>query len=170
MLTGDMGIGLDGAKTKVQWAEKHFSDFKDIVFGRSTGVDTRKTTVLHYDLKRPSNPTPALLAPPPECRLAFGDAVHQLRSSLDHIVYALIEPLTKDPQVLRKVDFPVYVEENRFKRSPGVGHLQRLLPAEKFAAILAAQPYRRNPTAARSEPLWILSELDNIDKHRTILV
>ena len=46
-----MGAGLDGAKTKIQWAEKHFGDFKDIVFGPSTGVDTRKTTVIHYNLQ-----------------------------------------------------------------------------------------------------------------------
>jgi hypothetical protein len=31
-------------------------------------------------------------------------------------------------------------------------------------------PPKRNPTAPETEWLWVLSELDNIDKHRTILV
>ena len=43
-----MSASLDEAKCKVQWGEKHFSDFKDILLGRSTGEDTRKTTVVHY--------------------------------------------------------------------------------------------------------------------------
>ena len=54
-----MSTSLDGAKTKVQWAEKHFGDFKDIVFGRSTGVDTREKTVIHYNLQGQPNPRPA---------------------------------------------------------------------------------------------------------------
>jgi hypothetical protein len=166
-----MSASLDAAKAKVQWAEKHFGDFKDILFGRSTGVGTRKTTVLHYDVQRQSNPGPArFLAPPRECRLAFGDAVHQLRSSLDHIVYALAQPLTTDPKVLRKIDFPIYIDENLFNGSKGVGHLRRLFSADQFAAIVRAQPYKRNPVAPHTEWLWVLSELDNIDKHRTILV
>jgi len=47
-----MNKSLDSAKTKFQWAEKHFSDFKDIVFGRSDGIDRRPTTVTHYDVPR----------------------------------------------------------------------------------------------------------------------
>jgi len=35
---------------------------------------------------------------------------------------------------------------------------------------LDAQPYKRNPVAANTDWLWVLSELDNIDKHRTVLV
>ncbi len=35
---------------------------------------------------------------------------------------------------------------------------------------MRTQPYKRNTASPESDPLWILSELDNIDKHRTILV
>lgn len=148
------------------------SDFKDIVLGRSTGIDTRKTTVSHYDLPRQSSPAPAnFLTPPRECRLAFGDAVHQLRSSLDHITYAMVRPLTSDVSTLRKVDFPIFAEQDRFdKESRSVRILRGLLGPEQFAAIEATQPYQRKPLAPETDSLWILSELDNIDKHRTILV
>src|SRR5689334_5464745 len=98
-----MSASLDPAKAKVNWAEKHFGDFKDIVFGRNTGIDTRSTTVPHYDVARDVERAPAnFLAPSRECRLAFGDAVHQLRSSLDHIVYAMVRPLTNERKILRK--------------------------------------------------------------------
>jgi hypothetical protein len=167
-----MDKALNGAKAKVQWAEKHFSDFKDIVYGRSTGIDSRTTTVRHYDLQRPATASPAILAPPAECRLAFGDAVHQLRSSLDHIAYALIHPLTDQPNVLRRVDFPICKSEASFETSNSVSHLRRLLgeTSDPFNAIVNAQPYQRSPSAPESDALWILRELDNIDKHRTILV
>jgi len=162
---------LDAAKAKVQWAEKHFGDFKDIVFGRSTGVDTRQTTVVHYGLQWQPDARPTeVVTPSRECRLAFGDAVHQLRSTLDHIVYALIQPLTTDPKVLRKVDFPIYVKEKLFRESKGVGHLRGLLTPAQFTELEETQPYRRNPSKPEDDWLWVLSELDNIDKHRTVLV
>src|SRR5688572_33005885 len=85
-----MSALIDAAKAKVNWAEKHFGDFKDILFGRSSCVDTRNTTILHFDLQRQPRTGPSpMFSPPRECRLAFGDAVHQLRSSLDHLVCAL---------------------------------------------------------------------------------
>jgi hypothetical protein len=93
-----------------------------------------------------------------------------LRASLDHVVYTLVDGLTADPKVLRKIDFPIYASAELFERSRGIRHLERLLPAEQFAAILDAQPYKRTPAAPETDWLWVLSELDNIDKHRTILV
>jgi hypothetical protein len=44
------------------------------------------------------------------------------------------------------------------------------LPADQFAAVENAQPYKRNSVLVHTDWLWVLSELDNIDKHRTILV
>ena len=162
---------LDPAKAKVQWAEKHFGDFKDIILGRSSGTDTRKTTVIHYQFQGQPSPAPAnFLAPSRECRLAFGDAIHQLRSALDHIVYVMVQPLTTDPKILRKVDFPIYVDDALFKGTKSFKHLGTLLRLDQFAAIVRTQLYERNVTAPQTDPLWILSELDNINKHRTILV
>jgi hypothetical protein len=166
-----MSTSLDEAKCKVQWGEKHFGDFKDILLGRSTGVDTRKTTVVHYNLERQPSPNqPQFVAPPRECRLAFGDAIHQLRSALDHITYAMVKPITQDPDVLRKVDFPIFVKVERFDESRSVKLLKKHLRPEHFTAILETQPFKRTPFTPQTEPLWILSELDNIDKHRTVLV
>ena len=42
--------------------------------------------------------------------------VHQLRASLDHIVSALAQPHTTEPKVLRKIDFPIYVDEALFDK------------------------------------------------------
>ena len=167
-----MSTSLDAAKCKVQWGEKHFSDFKDIFLGRSTGIDTRKTTIVHYNFQRQTSPGPAhLLAPSRECRLAFGDAIHQLRSSLDHITYEMVRQVTTDVSVLRKVDFPIFVDQALFdNQSRSVKLLRQYLRPEQFAAIEGTQPYKRKPSAPETDPLWILSELDNIDKHRTILV
>ena len=48
--------------------------------------------------------------------------------------------------------------------------MRQLLAPGQFAAIQATQPYQRRSDAPEEDPLWILSALDNIDKHRTILV
>lgn len=146
-------------------------DFKDIVFGRSNGIDSRQTTTVHYDVHRQAEvgSTPVATSSR-ECRLAFGDAVHQLRSSLDHIVYALIQPLTTDPKALRKIDFPIYVDEDRFRASQSVGYLRRLLSPAQFTEIEQSQPYKRQTAKPDDDWLWVLGELDNIDKHRSILV
>ena len=82
----------------------------------------------------------------------------------------MVKPLTTDPDDLRKVDFPIFVREDRFDQSRSVRILRKLLRADQFTAILNTQPYKRNPVSPERDPLWILSELDNIDKHRTILV
>ena len=93
-----------------------------------------------------------------------------MRSSLDHITYTLVQPLTADPNVLRKVDFPIFVREDRFDESRSVKALRQLLRTDQFAAILSTQPYKRKSASQRAIRCGYLSELDNIDKHRTILV
>jgi hypothetical protein len=89
---------------------------------------------------------------------------------LDHVVYTLVDGLTTDPRVLRKIDFPIYAREDWFIRSPSFRSLHELLPSDQFAEILSSQPYKRHPAAPETDWLWVLHELDNIDKHRTFLV
>jgi hypothetical protein len=89
---------------------------------------------------------------------------------LDHIVYALVDGRTADRRILRKIDFPIYGREDLFGQSKGVGHLRALLPTDQFREILVSQPFKRCCEAPESDWLWVLHELDNIDKHRPILV
>jgi hypothetical protein len=97
---------------------------------------------------------------------AAGDAVHNLRSALDHLAYQLVivglnhGEVRKEPAY--KIQFPIshspdsYPSEKRRK----IEGIQR--PAED--AIDALKPYKTG-----NDGLWTLHQLDIFDKHRDFL-
>lgn len=117
--------------------------------------------------------------PPPRLSVLYGDFVHNLRSTLDHLVMALAIDNGADP-FDSTIQFPICDQPDRFfgvldkktgkwPRKPirGTGRYQiRALRSAPQAFIEGLQPYRRPSDA------WILEEiqnLDNIDKHRNII-
>jgi hypothetical protein len=96
----------------------------------------------------------------------IGDVLHNLRSALDHLAHALAvenvgTPLPKE--IGASVEFPIFdgeVNFHRHGRPKIVG-----LSSEAQTAIEALQPYRRYPDP-HIDPLWLLYQLSNIDKHR----
>lgn len=114
--------------------------------------------------------------------LIIGDAVHNLRSALDHIAYQLAldsyqaqhpgEAIPLGHQ--RRIMFPVVATSNDPKLSVDDFYAQvikgqlRYVPPEAAAAIEALQPYKRSPSDPAGDPLWIVNELDAIDKHRKL--
>jgi hypothetical protein len=104
---------------------------------------------------------------PPPLRLAviFGDALHNMRSVLDHIARLLViahggQPVDRPP---RATMFPVHVADpgRPITISPGISEDAR-------AVVTSLQPFLHDEP--RSHPLWRLSELNNIDKHRLLHV
>jgi hypothetical protein len=110
---------------------------------------------------------------PTEIALIFGDLITNLRSALDHIVYALwVKHHGTDPE--SRSEFPIFL----FPRNVTVDGRSRLgfdpkgisliepLPPEAKDFIEAQQPYHGTPP--ESHDLWLLQTLVNIDKHRAI--
>jgi hypothetical protein len=106
---------------------------------------------------------------PVELSVTVGDIVHNLRSALDHIAYALV------PDPTRRTNFPIFDEPDDFfcavklpaKRNRGpLAGLDPESPA--FALIEGAQPYMGGHPPD-TDPLRILSALNNEDKHRAIV-
>lgn len=105
-----------------------------------------------------------------------GDVVHNLRSALDHLVFALTvkhtSPAPDTPggklQWWRHVGFPVMRRDNwkldRFGNPTELDSLHGVEP-RLWARIRDVQPHRDSP---ESELLWVLNELWNWDKHRSI--
>jgi len=108
--------------------------------------------------------------------LLIGDALHNMRSSLDALAYALAsaftQPLTEE--IANSSEFPIVGDENR-KGATGVGPTLFRGGLSKIrgwdpraqAAVEKLQPYQRG-NAFRSDPLWILHDLDRINKHRLL--
>jgi hypothetical protein len=106
----------------------------------------------------------------------LGDALNNMRSSLDHLVCRFVElhngkvgkhhafPICGDA-----ADYDARVNQPRGKRDRP-GPLDGI-PAggPERALIEEAQPYQRGKNW-REHPLWILNKMTNIDKHRAIHV
>jgi len=119
--------------------------------------------------------------PPPErLQLLAGEVLHQARSALDHLVFAmsLVNSSWKDVDVEdARTEFPIFMDASAFhkvhakgknKGKPVVGsgiYKVRLVEPAAQAIIKGLQPYQAgNPLHL----LWILSQLENIDKHRRL--
>jgi hypothetical protein len=122
----------------------------------------------------------------------IGDVVHNLRSALDHLVWQLtianghtppnpIPPRGRPGSEWRQISFPIYTFDRRDRypsgrripwryRAPGwrsnkePGSLWGIRP-DLRTVIQKLQPFNRGKNAPK-EPLAVLDELWNIDKHR----
>jgi hypothetical protein len=112
-----------------------------------------------------------IIKPPPtvEWGVLIGEFIHNLRSSLDHLAYALCLAHTPGKTPPPATEFPIFWDENRFDdvKSGGGRYKIRGMSWAMQCAIRDLQPCQRGG-AAKSQSLWILQEMSNIDKHRYI--
>ncbi len=117
--------------------------------------------------------------PPTRISILVGDAVQNLRSALDHSVYALAEshvkPLT--PSTEEALMFPIIGNQNS-KGQPASGAVLfteavkrgRLngVGDDALRFIEEEQPYHWGTPGYQLHWLWTLHELSRIDKHRRL--
>jgi hypothetical protein len=95
-----------------------------------------------------------------------GDAVHNLRSALDHLAWQVVSRDGGDPTeqtMFPIVDDAAYWSKAARRRLPGASYESRSFFEE-------LQPYQRSrdPRMVKRQPLYVLRELSNIDKHRVV--
>jgi|ERR1700732_254094 len=94
-----------------------------------------------------------------------GEVVHHLRSSLDHLVWALVVQRGCAPK--GHVQFPICSTPKKFESACKRGKIDGISNAAQ-AIIQDAQPFRTGqPT---NHPLAILQDLNNTDKHKLLLI
>jgi hypothetical protein len=114
--------------------------------------------------------------PPARWSAIVGDCVHNLRSVLDHIVWDLSGGTGHAP---KHSEFPVFDDSIKYfertkkgtgppARGSGLWKIDGVSNPYAIAAIRRLQPFQR-PDPAR-HPLWIIHELDRLDKHRALHV
>jgi hypothetical protein len=103
--------------------------------------------------------------PPIEFAVRAGEIINHLRSSLDHLVWQLV--LRKHSSPSFKVQFPICVTVTKYKEAIRGGIINGIARSAQ-TIIQGAQPYHRAIPA--DDPLAILHELNNIDKHKLLLV
>ena len=106
---------------------------------------------------------------PSDIAPTIGDCLYNLRSSLDHLAHALALKrqgyLSDDESI--QIAFPIFRYQSGFD-ARGKGRIA-LLAQPAQAIVEALQPYQAGD-AAVSHWLWLLEKLQNIDKHRTLLL
>jgi hypothetical protein len=101
--------------------------------------------------------------PGPEWGLVIGDCVQNLRAALDHTAFSLtpVEVRVANP---RKPQFPLFDDEPSYHKH-GESRIADVDPQAK-ATIERFQPY--NQSNPKTDSLYLLEVLSNIDKHRVI--
>lgn len=169
-----------GSLLKSQRAYKHLFDAK-------TAINEYLGDPKPYDIARDEESEPGKLLfwitlheePPPLISLAAGDAIHNLRSALDHIVYEISSKRETDPV---HTGFPLFSEEADWdkRRKNGARQINsglyrlRLLPEEAVTLIYNLQPWPRpepwepDMFGPNRERLRELHTLDIADKHKNL--
>jgi len=109
--------------------------------------------------------------PPASMGPILGDAVHNLRSSLDHAIFALsvahqARELTEDEQ--RRPTFPICRAEREWPKA--VSSDLALVSDPARDQVRRLQPFLRPEDERSWDVLACLSDLDNADKHRSLLL
>ena len=148
-------------ETKIERAEKHIRDLENAIksFIKTNpyavlGQQDAETGMYVYKLK-------IVRHPPLGWSAILGDAIHNLRSALDILVWQLI--LAEGNKPSRKNAFPVSSSPKGFE-----SHLKEKVKGVSPQALelfKAAEPYK----GGKHEGLWILNELDIRDKHRLLV-
>ncbi|MGH8147146.1 MAG: hypothetical protein ACREPY_12510 [Rhodanobacteraceae bacterium] len=113
--------------------------------------DTNRLTYFVASVK----PTPTRVS------ALIGDAIHNLRSALDHVAYQLVWVAVGTPPSTR-VYFPI--GDNRERYLEQRRHQLKGALSDAIAAVDAVKPYHGG-----NDLLWQLHKLNNIDKHRMLL-
>jgi len=113
--------------------------------------------------------------PPLRISTIVGDAVHNLRTTLDHMVLALAQAgakadrLTMSAQAETGLQFPITGSSELFNEQIRRNRL-RFIKAEAKALIESVQPYNTRPSRWQTTVLAVLKFLDDRDKHRNVPV
>ncbi|MGW1464062.1 hypothetical protein ACWCPT_06875 [Streptomyces sp. NPDC002308] len=104
------------------------------------------------------------LPPTQEWSLILGDLLYSLRSSLDACVWEFAHIDGNIPAKPTQLQFPVVRDRKDWEKARAT-RLQTV-PKEVIERIEMAQPFNRPEEEIDRDPLMILTELNNLDKHR----
>ncbi|HWD00021.1 MAG TPA: hypothetical protein VG456_24845 [Candidatus Sulfopaludibacter sp.] len=156
-----MADRMTDLKLKTERARKHITEFlkasevffKEHPYTVSAKRDANTREVIYYVSS--STPVPAAI------RLIAGDAIQNLRSALDHLVWQLVDKHSGSGG--NATEFPVCADLKDFtNRAP---RKIRGVSQAVFNKIAAFEPYQN----AKGHELWVLHNLNRIDKHRLLV-
>ena len=158
---------LDGCWAKIERAEESIKGLDReaaAFFGTDPPpfkvIGEHKKNGLEYGFMAYGDPTVPL-----RFAVLAGEIVHQLRSSLDHLVNALVVKSGHTPT--KRNQFPICSTKDKFEEACKKGALKYVSPTAR-KLVMGVQPYT-SPTP-QDTVLYVVSEYDNQDKHNLLVV
>jgi len=160
-----MPPSLEGCTLKLKKADEHLLDLhkmvKEFHKAHPYSIPPDLNAETGECIFRVQNVLPA----PLDWSIVIGEFAYNMRSALDHLVWQLVELDGGRPG--RYTQFPIFKSRDDYLRDGhGPGMLKGLKPPNR-KQIEDLQPYNTGDDAIR-DPLWLLDELSNIDKHRVL--
>jgi hypothetical protein len=103
--------------------------------------------------------------PPLEFAVRTGEILNHLRSALDHLIWALV--LRRHKTADFRVQYPICLVPADYKSAVNNGIIKGVSKSAQ-TIIERTQPY--HASVPKRDPLAILHDLNNIDKHKLLLV
>lgn len=152
---------IDGPKLKLDRAKKHLTDLESAC---DRFLDSNPYTIIAKDNPEAEQRQHRLVRAekPPDClSLIAGDAVHNLRSALDHLIWQLVIANGGKPDEL-KTEFPIWRSKSRFESGrPGNA---KGISKDALEILYGLEPHKGG-----NNSLWLLRQLDVVDKHRLLI-
>jgi hypothetical protein len=149
-----------GARLKVERARQHIDELNTALAAhleRGAGeLRVKQEAQYDYRLVFEAEPVPAAVA------LILGDAVHNLRTALDHLAWELVEASGRKPG--KDTYFPIRETREKLINAVDKGEMKFAGPEVRHLVIDTIQPYKGGNGA-----LWPLHDTDIIDKHRLLV-
>ena len=152
---------IDRADESINNLKLEFERFLQINQEHYRGVIERNDDTREFILRAFGEP----LEVPPRLQVLAGEILHHLRTSLDHIVWALALKKISNPSA--RIQFPICDSVAKFEKACKDGMI-RGISGPAAHAIERAQPF--HSPEPRDHALFVLNRLSNIDKHRLLLV
>jgi len=166
MLTADERIAL--IWPKVERAKKHVLEFKGAIDAfresKPQAIGTKRNPQTRQLIYYVSRAEPV----PPSIAAIAGDVVQNLRTALDYLHQHLLMVGTGSDTPRKGKDATFYIDGD-----PNPNHYKTSAPAkvqglrqDAIDALKRIEPYK----GGKGHDLWILNELNNIDKHRALVI
>jgi hypothetical protein len=157
---------LDSVRQKMYRSQIHFDELlKEVVayYESSPGEIVRtQESPANAPLFRFQEKTPV----PARIPLILGDCLQNLRSSLDYLVWELVEAAGKIPD--DRLMFPIAITQKQYEEALKKRHRLDNVDSRAIAIIDRFQPF--HSPRPEATVLAILDKLTNINKHRRVIL
>jgi hypothetical protein len=152
----------DGAILKVNRASEHIADLNKLFREQPPFTYVVETNTQTGERATLAKKNEALVK---KIAMICGDAAHNLRASLDHAFWDIVSPFATTDAERRRIQFPFVQEAARLDEAVKQRFADRV-SQKFFDAIKGLRPYKEK---GGNELLYLIEELDILDKHRLLI-